>query len=93
MHISACVTCVFWGAHARVVVDSIHAGGVVLTVVVFTVIDVDLTGVTFEALRTHTPENKQISKDKSNARRATYRTLHYSINVSGLQLRDHNSAL
>lgn len=38
-----CVTCVFWRAHAGVVVDPIHTGGVVLTVVVLAVVDVDLT--------------------------------------------------
>lgn len=51
-----CVTCVFWRAHARVVVDSIHAGRVVLTVVILTVVDVDLTCVALEALWTNTPE-------------------------------------
>lgn len=50
-------TCVLWRAHARVVVDSINAGGVVFTVIIFTVIDVDLTFVAFKTLWTHTPEN------------------------------------
>ena len=54
-----CVTCVFWGAHACVVVDSINTGGVVLTVIIFTVINVDLACVTFESLRAHTPESMQ----------------------------------
>ena len=50
------VTCVLWWAHACVVIDSIDARGVVLTVVIFAVVDVDLAGVAFKALWTHTPE-------------------------------------
>lgn len=45
------VTCVIRWAHARVVVDPIHTGGIVLTVVVLTVIRVDLTPLSLEAQR------------------------------------------
>ena len=48
-------TCVLWGAHAGVVIDSVHTGGVVLAVVVLAVVNVDLTLVAFEAFWTHTP--------------------------------------
>lgn len=49
-----CVTCVVGRADAGVVVDAIDAGGVVLTVVVFTVVGVYLTARTLEARWTHT---------------------------------------
>lgn len=45
------VTCVIRWAHARVVVDPIHTGGIVLTVVVLTVIRVDLTPLSLKAQR------------------------------------------
>lgn len=51
-------TCVLWWAHACVVVDSVHTGGVVLAVVVLAVVDVDLAFVTFKAFWTHTPLNE-----------------------------------
>lgn len=51
-------TCVLWWAHACVVIDSVHTGGVVLAVVVLAVVDVDLAFVTFKAFWTHTPLNE-----------------------------------
>lgn len=51
----AALTCVLRGAHARVVVDSVDTGGVVLAVVVLAVVKVDLARVALEALCTHTP--------------------------------------
>lgn len=46
-------TCVVGGTDAGVVVDSVNAGGVVLTVIVFTVIWVYLTTLALEAWRAH----------------------------------------
>ena len=46
-------TCVVGRTDAGVVVDSIDAGGVVLTVVVFTVVWVYLTTLALESWRTH----------------------------------------
>lgn len=45
-------TCVVGGADTHVVVDAVHAGGIVLTVVVFTIIRVDLTPLSLKAQRT-----------------------------------------
>lgn len=70
-------TCVLGRTHAGVVVDSVDTGGIVLTVVVLAVVDVDLTFVAFETLRTHTPEDhtqvyKHISREKSNTNSLTH---------------------
>ena len=43
------LTCVVWWAHAHVVVDPVHTGGVVLTIVVLAVVRVDLTPLPLEA--------------------------------------------
>lgn len=45
------VTCVIRWAHARVVVDPVHTGSIVFTVVVLTVIRVDLTPLPLKAQR------------------------------------------
>lgn len=42
-------TCVVRRAHARIVVDPVHTGGIVFTVVVLTVIWVDLTPLSLKA--------------------------------------------
>lgn len=45
------LTCVVGGANTHVVVDAVHAGGVVLTVVVLTVVWVDLAPLPLETQR------------------------------------------
>ena len=52
------LTSVVGGADAGVVVDAIDAGGVVLTVVVFTIVGVYLTPLTLETRRTHTARER-----------------------------------
>lgn len=60
-------TCVLWWAHACVVVDSVHTGGVVLAVVVLAVVDVDLAFVAFKAFWTHTPLNEDRCRSRNQA--------------------------
>lgn len=50
-------TCVLGRTHARVVVDSVDTGGVVLAVVILAVVNVDLAFIAFETFRTHAPED------------------------------------
>lgn len=55
-------TCVVGWTDAGVVVDSINAGGVVFTVVVFTVIWVYLATLALKTWRTHTATHTQAHK-------------------------------
>lgn len=69
-YVNGFCTSIVVGADAGVVVDSIHTGGVILTVVVFTVIGIHLTLLALEPRRTHTAAGmwRKTAIDTSNVK-------------------------